>query len=110
MTGDEINEFQILNAWVSLAGAIACVAFVVAYALLARWWTSTEGKVMMGKAVAIGLLLLYTFLVVVITPDSIVLRGARVVVVASIGVFMVIQTLNLLRRQLKRNTDKREAD
>lgn len=112
MTGVEIEQLQDINAWASLITALACFAFVAAYAVLARWWTSYEGKVMMGKAVALGLLMAYTFLVVVVVPESTALRWARVVLVALIGVFMLFQTATLLRRQLKPETarHKKEAN
>jgi len=96
------------NAWVSLATALACFAFVVAYAVLARWWRTYEGRVMMGKAVAIGLLALYTWIVVKVAPESEGMRWARVALVAAIGVFMVFQTGRLLTNQFnKRNRHRK---
>lgn len=100
--GTEFNTLQSINAWVSLGTSIACLLFIVAYAVLARWWRTYEGKIMMSKAVAIMLLALYTFLVVKITPESTALRWGRVAVVGVIGVFMVAQTVVLARRQLIR--------
>jgi len=98
------------NAWVSLATALACLAFVAAYALLARWWRSYEGRVMMGKAVAIGLLALYTFLVVEVVPESTAMRWARVVLVGAIGAFMVLQTGRLIFNQTHHRNRHRKQD
>lgn len=90
------------NAWVSLATAIACFVFVIAYTLLARWWRSYEGKVMTGKAVAIGLLSLYTYLSVEVTPENEAMRWARVGLVAVIALAMVAQTARLITNQLRK--------
>lgn len=95
------------NAWVSLGTFVTCVAFVLAYTVLARWWTTYEGRVMTGKAIAIGLLALYTFIVVEVAPESSVMRWARVVLVAMIGVFMIFQTGRLVTNQLNRNNKHR---
>jgi len=97
------------NAWVSFGTALTCFAFVVAYAVLARWWRTYEGRVMMGKAVAIGLLALYTWVVVVVAPESEAMRWARVVLVAAIGVFFVFQTARLLTQQFNQRNRHRKA-
>lgn len=108
--GTEFNTVQSINAWVSLGTAIACLLFIVAYAVLARWWRTYEGRIMMSKAVAIMLLALYTFLVVEVTPESTALRWVRIVVVGVIGVFMIAQTVVLARRQLvRRHNNSREG-
>jgi membrane associated rhomboid family serine protease len=98
------------NAWVSLGTALACFAFVAAYAVLARWWTSYEGRVMMGKAVAIGLLSLYTFLVVEVVPESTAMRWARAGVMAAIGLFMVFQTARVVKHQINRQNRHRKQE
>lgn len=108
---DDVPTSMTWNAWVSLGTALACLLFIVAYAILARWWRTYEGKVMMGKAVAIGLLAAYTFVVVKIAPESEVMRWARVVLVAAIGVFMLFQTRRLVSNQASRkNQDKDRRD
>ena len=74
LTAEVDNSSTVMswNAWVSLATAVACFAFVVAYAVLARWWQTYEGRVMMGKAIAIGLLTLSVMLLLfpLICPPS----------------------------------------
>jgi ABC-type nickel/cobalt efflux system permease component RcnA len=105
--GDGLSEANNWNAWVSLGTALTCFAFVAAYAVLARWWRTYEGKVMMGKAVAIGLLALYTFVAVEYAPDSEALRWARVAMVAAIGVFMIFQTARLISNQVGRRDPNR---
>ncbi len=95
------------NAWVSLGTSLACLAFVAAYMILARWWVTYEGRVMMGKAVAIGLLALYTFVAVEIAPESTVMRWARVGLMAVIGVFMLFQTARLVTNQVGRRDPNR---
>lgn len=108
---DDLAGAQEWNAWISLGTAIACLVFVAAYALLARWWKTYEGRVMMGKAVAIGLLALYTFVAVKIAPESEVIRWSRVVLVGVIGVFMLFQTGRLISSQTNRlNKDKNRRD
>lgn len=110
-TAEDVTGSQEWNAWVSLGTAIACLVFVAAYAILARWWKTYEGRVMMGKAVAIGLLSLYTFVVVKIVPDSEFARWARVGLVGAIGVFMLFQTRRLITNQTHRktqDTDRRD--
>lgn len=102
-----VDSAQNLNAWVSLGTALACLLFVAAYAVLARWWRTYEGRVMMGKAVAIGLLALYTFVVVKIAPESTAMRWARVGLVAIIGVFMLFQTARLISNQVGRRDPNR---
>ncbi|QJD53976.1 membrane protein [Streptomyces phage Galactica] len=98
---------QDLNAWVSFGTALACLLFVSAYAVLARWWRTYEGRVMMGKAVAIGLLALYTFIVIKVAPESDAMRWARVGLVAIIGVFMLFQTARLISNQVGRRDPNR---
>ncbi|QNJ57636.1 membrane protein [Streptomyces phage Keanu] len=104
---DDLAGAQEWNAWISLGTAIACLLFVAAYAVLARWWRTYEGRVMMGKAVAIGLLALYTFVAVKIAPESEATRWARVVLVGVIGVFMLFQTARLISNQLGRTYNNR---
>lgn len=99
----EVSASLTWNAWVSLATSIACLAFVVAYSALAKkWWASYEGKVMVGKAVAIGLLSVYTFLAVEVLPESEPMRWTRVGLMAAIGVAMITQTARLFYIQLKK--------
>lgn len=105
---DDLAGAQEWNAWVSLGTAIACLVFITAYATLARWWKTYEGRVMMGKATAIGLLALYTFVAVKIAPESEVTRWARVVLVGVIGVFMIFQTLRLVTNQTNRRTQDKD--
>lgn len=95
------------NAWVSLGTFATCTIFVLAYSILARWWTTYEGRVMTGKAVAIGLLALYTFIAIEIAPESNIIRWARVVLVGVIGVFMIFQTVRLVTNQLNRSKHRR---
>lgn len=97
------------NIWASFATALASFAFVLAYALLARWWKTYEGRVMMGKAVAIGLLAAYTWVVVKVAPESEAMRWSRVVLVALIGLFMVFQTARLITRQINRRNQRRRT-
>lgn len=104
---DEVPTSMTWNAWVSLGTALACLLFVAAYAVLAKWWRTYEGKVMMGKAIAIGLLAAYTFIVVELAPESEVMRWARVALVAAIGVFMLFQTGRLVSHQLNRSKHRR---
>jgi phosphate starvation-inducible membrane PsiE len=104
---DDVPASMTWNAWVSLGTALACLLFVAAYAILAKWWRTYEGKVMMGKAVAIGLLAAYTFIVVEVAPESEVMRWARVVLVAAIGVFMIFQTGRLFINQFNRSKHRR---
>jgi hypothetical protein len=99
-----VDSAQHWNAWVSLGTAVACLLFIIAYAVLARWWRTYEGRVMMGKAVAIGLLALYTFVVIEVAPESDAMRWSRIGLVAAIGVFMVFQTLRLVTSQMNRKT------
>lgn len=97
------------NAWVSLGTGIASFMFVLAYALLARWWRTYEGRVMMGKAVVIGLLAFYAFVVVEVAPESDAMRWARAALMAAVGVFMVLQTLRLIVNQLDRKNRHRRT-
>jgi hypothetical protein len=106
---DDVPASMTWNAWVSLGTALACLLFVAAYAILARWWRTYEGKVMMGKAVAIGLLAAYTFVVVEVAPESEVMRWARVGLVAAIGVFMLFQTGRLFINQISRNRHRKQV-
>lgn len=103
--GTEFATLQSINAWVSLGTALACLVFIVSYAVLAKWWRTYEGKIMMSKAAAIMLLALYTFLVVKVMPESAAIRWARVIVMAAIGAFMIAQTVVLTRRQLVRRQE-----
>lgn len=108
---EDLDAAQHFNAWASLGTALTCFVFVAAYAVLARWWRTYEGKVMMGKAVAIGLLALYTPIVQYVAPDSPVLRWLRVAVITAIGVFMVFQTGRLVTNQIgRKDQDKNRRD
>lgn len=105
---DKIPVSTTWNAWVSLGTAFTCLLFVVAYAVLARWWRTYEGKVLMGMNVAIGLLAAYTFIVVKVTPESTFMRWARVVVIATVGVFMLFQTRQLVTNQTARKRQDKD--
>lgn len=108
---DDLIGVQEWNAWVSFGTAICCLLFVVAYAVLARWWQTYEGRVMMGKAIAIGGLALYSFIVIKIAPESTSARWIRIALVGSLGVFMLFQTGRLISNQTKRNVqDKTRRD
>jgi hypothetical protein len=105
----KLDNLVDLNAWVSLATAIACLAFIATYAALARWWVSYEGRIMMTTATAIMALSAYTFAVVHIVPESTVLRVIRIVVVAAIGIVMIFQTVRVVRIQIKRRHSRKEG-
>lgn len=106
-TADELDRFINVGAWASLATALCGLLFIVAYATLARWWKSIEGRMMMAFAVAVTSLSGYTFAVVKVVPDSEELRVARTVIVLSMGLLMLAQTAYLVRAQTRRRN--REA-
>jgi len=105
-----MSDALVWSAWASLFTGLASGSFVVAYSILARWWKTYEGRVMMGKAVAISLLGLYAFVAIRVAPQSEALRWASVVLMISVGVFMVAQTRRLIVNQVRRNNRHRKQE
>lgn len=90
-----------VSAWVSLSVTICGLAFMLAYALLARWWKSNEGRVLMAFAAVITFLMGYTWMVIKIIPDSTTARWVRIVTSGVIGLLFVAQTLLLIKAQVQ---------
>lgn len=97
------------SAWVSFGTAICGFIFITAYALLARWWKSNEGRVLMAFAVVITFLTSYAWLVIKVIPDSTPARWVRVGVSGCIGLLFLAQTAILIKVQLRRNSYRKDG-
>ncbi len=104
-SADDLDRFIDAGAWVSLATALCGLLFIIAYASLARWWKSIEGRMMMAFAFAVTSLSGYTFMVVKVVPDSELLRLVRIVIVVSMGLLMLAQTALLIKAQTRRRKE-----
>lgn len=99
-----------VSAWVSFGTAVCGLIFMAAYALLARWWKSNEGKLLMAFAFVITFLTAYTWLVIKIIPDSTLARWVRVVGSGVVGLLFLAQTGLLIRMQTaKQKSDKERS-
>jgi len=108
-TAADVNELVSISAWVSFGAAVCGAIFIAAYAILAKWWRSNEGRVLMAFAATITLLCAYTWVVVEIIPDSTFARWARIVGVGIVGVLMLAQTWLLARAQMEHNKSRKGA-
>lgn len=99
MTGLSIDQW--MNVIMSAAGVLACGTFAIVYHVQAPWWRSTTGWNLMGFAVSVGLLCLYTVLITVWPEGCIaaVLRAIRTGVLAAIAILMIQRTRMVIRVQ-----------
>lgn len=98
----DLGVDTLVNAAMSLLGAIACTAFAITYHLRATWWRSEVGRNLMAFAVTIGLLCLYTVLATFWQGDEcalILLHSLRALVLLAVALLMVQRTRLLLKAQ-----------
>lgn len=91
-----------VSAWVSLGVTVCGLIFMLTYALLARWWRSNEGRLLMSFAAVITFLTGYAWVVIKIIPDSTVARWVRIVGSGVIGLLFLAQTALLIKAQAQR--------
>lgn len=103
----DLSVDQWVNASMSAVAFLACATFATVYHLRAFWWRSDTGWNLMGFAVSVGLLCLYTVLIT-IWPDgcaAAVLRSIRTAVLAVIAALMIQRTRLLLQAQREPSGD-----
>lgn len=83
---------QAVNLWGSVLALVGCAAFVGVYSLLAPWWRSQVGRLLVLKAAAIAVLMTITICMAVLTAaDAEILRTVRGVLAAVFGSLMIYQ-------------------
>ncbi|WP_030248044.1 hypothetical protein [Streptomyces sp. NRRL S-455] len=80
---------------VNLAGSVialvGCLSFVLVYTLLARWWRTLVGRLLVIKALAIAAFMAISIGVTVFRADVEVLRIVRGILAALFGALMLYQ-------------------
>lgn len=100
---------QALNGWGSAIGALSGLSFIVSYTILARWYKSTDGRVMM----AFGATLTLTYTITVIltlnnfTTGVDFMRIVQAILSTSIGICFLFYTVRMWRMQRGRGKAKR---
>lgn len=98
-----MNTLEVINYWASVYAAVSCVAFVIAYTTLARWWKTAVGRLIMmliGGLAGLSILSLVFYAY----KDLDLVRGIRSVLVTVVGTSIWWQTYVLIRVQ--RRNDK----
>lgn len=98
---------QALNGWGSAFGALAGLSFIVSYMILARWYKSLDGRIMMS--IGVTLTLTYT-ITVILTVNGFDLgvdfmRVVQAILATTIGVCLLFYTVRLWR--IQRGREKR---
>lgn len=97
----DLSVDQWVNAIMSAVAFLACATFAAVYHAKAPWWRSSTGWNLMGFAVSVGLLCLYTVLIT-IWPEGCVaaaLRGIRTGLLAVTVTLMIQRTRMVIRVQ-----------
>lgn len=97
-----LDSVRILGSWVSLGTALAALMFIVVYSVLAKWYTSAEGRLLMSFAALVTFLTGHAGITGLVAPNSIVAREIRVAGLAVFGGLMLVQTALLWRAQMRR--------
>ncbi|WP_333742713.1 hypothetical protein [Streptomyces ardesiacus] len=94
-----------IDQWVNVAASMlaftACAGFAATYHLRATWWRSEVGRNLMFFAAAVGLLCLYTVLVMV-WPDGcfvFVARTLRTLLLLAVAALMLQRTRMMIKAQ-----------
>lgn len=83
---------QAVNLWGSVLALVGCAAFVGVYSLLAPWWRSQVGRLLVLKAAAIAVLMAITICMAALTAADVeILRLVRGALAALFGVLMLYQ-------------------
>lgn len=90
-----------LNGWGSAVAFAGSLAFIVVYAVLAPWWRTTIGRLLMAKAVAICGVTGITLCALASGADTSVLRVIRGLLVGSVGLAMLRQAVLVLTETWK---------
>ncbi|MFJ6729348.1 hypothetical protein ACIQPQ_31050 [Streptomyces sp. NPDC091281] len=104
MTSWSVDQWT--NVAASLLAFTACAAFAITYHLRATWWRSEIGWNLMSFAAAVGLLCLYTVLVMLWPTGCfvIVARALRTTLLLAVATLMVLRTRMLIRAQREHRT------
>jgi hypothetical protein len=101
-----VNTYETINYWASMYASIACIAFVIAYSVLAPWWkTSTGRMIMMLVGGLAGLAILSIAFYQIRDADTI--RAIRSVLVIAVGTALWWQAAAVVRVQIQRRREKR---
>ncbi|WP_055693015.1 putative phage holin [Streptomyces prasinopilosus] len=98
---DGLSIDQWVNATASMLAFAACAGFAAVYHWRATWWRTEVGRNLMGFAVTVGLLCLYTVLVT-LWPDGcfvVIARWMRTVLLLAVAALMVQRTRLFIRAQ-----------
>lgn len=105
----DLEQLQVINAWVSFSTALSGLVFMTAYSLLAKWYKSAEGRLLMGFAFLVTFLTGYAWLVTLYASDSTLARWVRLLGVGLFGALMLVQTLMMWRAQTDRQEHRRNS-
>lgn len=92
---------EAVNFWGSTIALGGCLAFVAVYSLLAKWWRSQVGRLLVTKAVAIIAMMALSICVTLLRSDIELLRLVRGILAALFGALMFYQAWLVGHTQIK---------
>jgi hypothetical protein len=90
-----------VNVWGSAIALVGCLSFVAVYTLLARWWRTLVGRLLVIKALAIAAFMAISICVTAFGVDAEALRTLRGILAALFGVLMLYQAWLVGHTQIK---------
>jgi uncharacterized membrane protein len=92
---------ETVNLWGSVIALVGCLSFVAVYTVLARWWRTRVGRLLVIKALAIAAFMAISICVTLLRTDIEILRVVRGVLAALFGVLMLYQAWLVGHTQIK---------
>jgi hypothetical protein len=92
---------EMVNLWGSVIALVGCLSFVAVYSLLARWWRTPIGRLLVIKALAIAAFMAISISATLFEADVAVLRIVRGILAALFGALMFYQAGLVARTQIK---------
>ena len=96
---------ETLSLWSSLFCFVSGAVFVTSYAVLARWYRSAMGRMLITQSAAITVLAGMTVLYYALGQDPTPIRYARSALIVTTGFALCYQTWALIRVQVKRKKE-----
>lgn len=95
---------QMANGWASGFIAVTGSIFVFTYGLLARWWRSIDGQMIMGLGVTVALTGILTTILTLqgFTAGGDFLRFIQASLVTFVGMTFLLYSIRVWRMQVKR--------
>jgi hypothetical protein len=104
-----VNTYETINYWASMYASVACLAFVIAYSVLAPWWKTSTGRMVMmlvgGLAGLAALTLIFAHY-----KDANTVRAIRAGLVTLVGTSLWWQVGAVIKVQTRRRKSRRDDE